>query len=149
VAQEAETNAITYENLSTTTELQPVWAGTAGSMNTVTETLKAETPEAGQSAQLLSPDVPATPALALAALASAVKTLATTTTECAQPYCRTKNTLGKDLKTLLSLIEGGALLAFLAAAIATPTGTAEATAGPIDTVINLGGDLIGSLIGAL
>jgi hypothetical protein len=149
VAQEAETNAITYEDQSTTAALQPVWAGTAESMNTVTETLKVETPEAGSKAQLLSTDVPATPALALAGLAAAVKTLATTTTECAQPYCRTKNTLGKDLKTLLSLIEGGALLAFLAAAIATPTGTAEATVDPIEAVIDLGGDIITSLVGVL
>jgi hypothetical protein len=77
-----------------------------------------------------------------------VAALTTTVDECAVPYCAAKNTLGREATTLLGLVEDGVILAFLAAAIADPTGTAEATWTPLGAIIGAASALIGDLVKA-
>lgn len=134
---QAEQSVVTGLAGEVQTQLQPLWAGTAESMNRVTTTLVTMHPETAQNVSLVGTQTPVDAAVALAGVASMVRTLAITTTECTQPYCTEKNRLGKAAHTLANLLGLGGMLAFLVAAITEPEATAAASMDAIDAVEGL------------
>lgn len=90
--------------------------------------------------------VPATLAQMLVGTMAGVHALADFANACSIPQCETLRPFEPSLKGLTSLIEGGALVAFLAAAVADPTGVAHDIEATVGTLVN---DTASALAGAV
>ena len=126
-AQQAATQALAGEAAATSAALAPLWAGTAASVNQAIPDLAAENPALAATLTPMDLAVPLNPQTALSELTKGVKTLATTTTECSTPYCTEKNKMGRTLHGLSTLIGLGAIVGFITAMVADPSGLAVAT----------------------
>ena len=135
-AQIAYQDSIQYADQTTQGALQPVWAGTAAGANAARQGIQQLSPTTTATLQEIPTSTPLTPALALAGLAAAVKTLTRVATTCSEPNCAQKNTLGRGLKAVDTLLAEGALLAFVAAAIADPTPTASDSWDVLGSIID-------------
>lgn len=141
-------DAATRTNARITVTMAPTWAGTAESLNRAIPPLETDTPEAAPELQGVPTSVPDGVVPAVAALTAATKTLTTIATRCAAPYCREKNTLGRALHDVAGLLEGGALLAFLAEAAHDPAGVAQGIDSLFTTTATDVAGLFGQLVGA-
>ena len=127
--------------------LAPTWPGLAEGANTAAGALTLEHPGVLPGVTSVPVTVPLDAVGAISGLATIARTLTETVNDCALPNCNLKNAFANDLGILGSLLTGGALFAFAAAAARDPKGVARDVEGILGSVVSdtwaLGKRLVG------
>lgn len=148
VAGAAETHAISWANASGAAAIAGLWPDVVNPADRALQGVQAEAPGVIDGAPPVPVVQPVTLAGALAAVATMAATATTFVDECGLGLCNNLSGLGNELSTLLGLFVEGAMLAFLAEAIANPTATANATWDVVGGLIDEGVALADALVHA-
>lgn len=134
-------------NAQTQSQLAAIWPDLANGTNADNDTLTQIHPDTAPALQRVLADVPVSIPVAIGALAKIANNVRQATENCTLPDCQNLGNYGKNLQSLLSLIAGGLLLAFIIAMLLRPEETARDTVDLVGGIVSEVHDAIRSIFG--
>lgn len=114
--------------------LSVIWDAVQRPANQVVTEIATEYPDIAAQLRGISTTVPADVAAAITSTAAITIPITEWMNRCGMPLCKNLSGFGNDLKELETIIGSGAFLAFVAAAVADPKGTANVFHSVVDDV---------------
>lgn len=118
------------------TDIPGLWGATIGAIDDIEKVAAGGLTDAIDTLRGIDRSLPASIPAAITAVLGLALATAKLERDCVIPNCQNLSQVGRDIQALFGVVEDGALLAFLGAAIANPSGTARAAENELVPVLS-------------
>lgn len=147
VATDAAANAIKAVDIDVAAVMQVVWPAITDEVTAIQGIIATDFPDVSALWDAIPKSIPLSQVTAIAGLGALAIPIARFLKDCGLPMCNNLHAFGNIINDLGALLDGGALVALLAAAASDPSGTAGAIESAAGDIISSTASTFRSMIG--